>query len=172
MNIVRPFIAVAVCSIAFSPVAPVRAEDAAKAGADTITKPEQALTDVPHPQLFALRPGPKQNDAITQITNLLHSNVQGKTGSFKIKVDRVETYRNQGEQADRYRLKAEDGHLVENGTNLKVFLWFHFEPSENAKVSGKKRGDELQLTGKITNASVSGGPNPGLHLDLDNVKVD
>jgi hypothetical protein len=166
----RPLI-VALTALAVLPSFSVRAEDA-KADAGTITKPEQTLAQVPHPQLFALRGGPKQNDAVTQITNLLRSSVEGKTASLKIKVERVETYRNKDEQTDRYRIKAEDGHLLENGTNLKVFVWAHFEPSENAKVSGKKKGEELQVTGKISNATVSGGPNPALHLDLDNVKVN
>jgi hypothetical protein len=165
MNTRFSFLLLTALSLAFSSLS--RAEDA-----DTITKPEQALVNVPRPQLFALRGGPKQNDAVGEITNLLHSNVQGKTASLKIKVDRVETYRTKDEQTDRYRIKAEDGHLIENGTNLKVFVWLHFEPSENAKVSGRKKGDELQVTGKITNANVSGGPNPALHLDVDNVKVN
>jgi hypothetical protein len=168
----RPLAAFAAFAVAFSYCPAVRAEDAPKPDATAITKVEQTVAQVPHPLFIALRGGPKQNDAATQITNLLRTNVEGRTATLKIKVDRVETYRNKNEQADRYRIKTEDGRLQEVGTNLHVLIWVHFDPSENAKVSTKKKGDELTVTGKITTASATGQNNPTLHLDLDEAKAN
>jgi hypothetical protein len=148
------------------------AEAPAKPDAATFTKPEQTLAQVPKPLLFSVRGGPKQNEAVTQITDLLRSKVEGHMATLKLKVDRVEKYRNKNEQEDRYRIKAEDGQLVENGTHLRVYIWVHFDPAENTKVIAKKKSDDINVTGKIATAFVSGQNNPALHIDLEEAKLN
>ena len=138
--------------------------------AGNITDLKQALAEVPHNLAAALRNAATRDAAATQASDLLRTKVRGRTATLTFKVDVVEKETPASESG--YRVRAEEKHISEVGTNFITYLWVHFAVSENAKVGALKKGSDISVTGQITAASVSGKPAPALHIDLSEAKVN
>ncbi|MEP6671317.1 MAG: hypothetical protein ABJF10_19295 [Chthoniobacter sp.] len=145
------------------------AEDPAPAGGN-ITDLKQALAEVPHNVANALRNAAARDTAATQASDLLRTKVQGRTAMLTFKIDVVEKETRGSETG--YRVRAEEKHISEVGTNFITSLWVHFAMSENARVGALKKGGEISVTGKIAEAMVSAKPAPALHIVLSEAKVN
>ncbi|MDR3400940.1 MAG: hypothetical protein P4L99_00450 [Chthoniobacter sp.] len=145
------------------------AEDAAPATGD-ITDLKQALAEVPHAQAIAMRNAATRDAAASQASDLLRTKVQGRNAKLTFKVDVVEKEMRGTETA--YRVRAEEKHIAEVGTNFITYLWVHFATSENDKASALKKGGEISVTGKISEAFVTGKAAPALHIELSQATVN
>lgn len=148
---------------------PAFAENVAPAGGN-ITDLKQVLAETPHNVLNALRNGATRDNAATQASDLLRTKVQGREATLSFKIDLIEK-ETRGQNDTGYRARAEEKHISDVGTSLITYLWVHFDMSENAKASALKKGSEITVTGKITQASISSKPTPALHVDLSDAKV-
>jgi len=146
------------------------AENAAPAGGN-VTDLKQILAETPHNVLNALRNAATRDNAATQASDLLRTKIEGRSATLTFKIDLVEK-ETRGQNETGYRLRAEEKHISEVGTSLISYLWVHFDVSENAKASALKKGSEITVTGKITQASISSKPSPALHVDLSDAKLN
>ncbi len=163
------FLRLAACSIAVLASLTVFAENAAPAGGN-ITDLKQILAETPHNVINALRNGATRDNAATQASDLLRTKVQGRQATLAFKIDLIEK-ETRGQSDTGYRARAEEKHVSEVGTSLITYLWVHFDMSENAKAGALKKGSEITVTGKITQASISSKPSPSLHVDLSDAKL-
>ncbi len=163
------FLRLTTCSLALLTSLSVFAENPSPNGGN-ITDLKQILGETPHNVINALRNGATRDNAATQASDLLRTKVQGREATLTFKIDLIEK-ETRGQNDTGYRVRAEEKHVSEVGTNLITYLWVHFDVSENAKVSALKKGAEITTTGKITQASISSKPNPALHVDLSDAKL-
>jgi hypothetical protein len=163
------FLRLTTCSLALLTSFAVFAENPAPAGGN-ITDLKQILAETPHNVISALRNGATRDNAATQASDLLRTKVQGREATLTFKIDLIEK-ETRGQNDTGYRVRAEEKHVSEVGTNLITYLWVHFDMSENAKASALKKGAEITTTGKITQASISSKPNLALHVDLSDAKL-
>lgn len=146
-------------------VSPLRAEDAAKPPGGEIHELAQITAELPHDVLLGYMNAAGKQAAATKGTEELRKKVEGRMATLKFKIDKVETDDRHG-QAEPYRLKAEDLHVRQGAVNFKVYLWVHFNISENAKIAAMKKGDEVTASGKVTLAKLS-APNAGPAMNVD-----
>ena len=163
------FLRLTTCSLALLTSLTVFAENPAPNGGN-ITDLKQILAETPHNVINALRNGATRDNTATQASDLLRTKVQGREATLTFKIDLIEK-ETRGQNDTGYRVRAEEKHVSEVGTNLITYLWVHFDVSENAKVSALKKGAEITTAGKITQASISSKPNPALHVDLSDAKL-
>lgn len=164
------FLRLTVCGLAVLASFAAFAEDAAPAGGN-ITDLKQILAETPHNVISALRNGATRDNAATQASDLLRTKVQGRQATLTFKIDLIEK-ETRGQNDTGYRVRAEEKHISEVGTNLITYVWVHFDMSENAKLSTLKKGSEITTTGKVTQASISSKPNLALHVDLSDAKLN
>jgi len=150
----------------------VRAEDAAKPAAGDIKELKQVPAELPHDVTLGLLNNAGKQAAAMKGTDVLRTKVEGRMATLKFKIDRIEKDDRHG-QEEPYRIKAEDTHLREGGVAFKVYLWVHFNLTENAKVAAMKKGGEITATGKVTVAKVSVlNGNAQINVDISDATVN
>jgi hypothetical protein len=137
-----------------------------------ITELDQALAEVPRDVLLGVRNSNRKEQSATAATDILRSKVEGRTATLKFQIEKIEKYQRRNEKEDRYRIKAENVRLRESATTFTIYLWVHFDPSQNAKFATMKTGSEISVTGKITLASITARNNPELHIDLSDAAIN
>lgn len=152
--------------LALSPLGSAYAQEASKASGDEIHELAQVSAVLPRDVLLGFMNNTAKQAAATKGTDTLRQKVEGRMATLKFKVDKVEKDDRRG-QEEPYRIKAEDAHVRQGAVSFKVYLWVHFDVSENAKTAGLKKGDEVTATGKITVASASASnAGPVMNVDL------
>jgi hypothetical protein len=157
--------------LALSHAVSLHAQDAPKGNANEIHELAQVSAELPHDVLLGFMNNAGKQAAATKGTEALRQKVEGRMATFKFKVDRIEKDDRRG-QDEPYRIKAEDAHVRQGAVGFKVYLWVHFNISENAKVAALKKGDEVSATGKVTVASVSASnAGPAMNVDLSDATL-
>ena len=128
---------------------------------------KQIPVELPHDILLGLLNNATKEAAAKKATDVLHQKIEGRMAILKIKIDKIEKDVRAQQGQDAYRIKAEDAHVRAGAVNFKVFVWVHFDVSENTKIAALKTGDEIGVTGKITlaSASIMNG-SPTMQVDL------
>jgi hypothetical protein len=168
MNTTHPlpliYLTLLAISLALSPDAALRAQDTPKGNTDEIHELAQVSAELPHDVLIGFMNSAARSAAATKGTDALRQKVEGRMATFKFKVDKIEKDDRRG-QDEPYRIKAEDAHVRQGAVGFRVYLWVHFNISENAKIAALKKGDEVSATGKVAVASV-GAPNIGPTMNV------
>ena len=149
------------------------AQDPATPAAGDIKDLKQIPVVLPHDILLGLVNNATKAASATKAADVLHQKIEGRVAALKLRIDKIEKDLRAQEGKDAYRIKAEDAHVRASSVNFTVFVWVHFDVSENAKIAALKRGDAIGATGKITlaSASILEG-NPTIQVDLSDATVN
>jgi hypothetical protein len=166
--------AIAISLLSLLPLAPgVHAQAPAATATGEIKELKDVSAELPHDILLGLLSNSTKQATAPKATDVLQQKVAGRVAHLKLKIDRIEKDLRAQQGQDAYRIKAEDAHVREGSVSFKVFVWVHFNVSENAKIAPLKKGDPIEVTGKITVASVAIlAGSPTMQIDLSDATVN
>jgi len=137
-----------------SAIPSARAEDPAKTDTEEITDLKQVVAAVPHEVLVGLLSNAGKQVAASKSSDFLRQKIEGRTATLKLKIERVEKDPRPNQAQDGYRLKADETPVREGGASFKSILWVHFQADESEKIAKMKTGEEIKVTGTITQAFI------------------
>ena len=166
--------ALAISLLSLLPLAPGACAQAPTApAAGEIKDLKEVSAQLPHDILLGLLSNATKAAAAPKATDVLQQKVAGRVANLKFKIDKIEKDLRAQQGQDAYRIKADDAHVREGAVNFKVFVWVHFNVSENAKIAALKKGDAIEVTGKISVASVAIlNGSPTMQVDLSEATVN
>lgn len=133
------------------------------------TKPREfadIVKTIPKADLSNLR-GNKKADAVIEIGKKLTAAEQGKEGTFRVKVDRVDSWLFQPDNVTGWRIDCANESFKESGVTIGLVAYVYFRQDPEKKLAKLRPGREVVVSGTLSRAGMTLSPNGSPQLNFD-----